>query len=160
MSRINVYAADEYGDPGTEFVGWFNLDKAESWVDRDYERTGYGTGLYRTSQGRWVFDGETGRCMYITPDEAREWLLANKQDDAVERYFGEIEEERGPGRPRVGEQVCFTAPAGDLAAADAIAEQDGISRSAVMRAALAAYVTGDKAIAHLVAPETTETQEK
>lgn len=54
--------------------------------------------------------------------------------------FGPVEEERGPGRPKVGEQVCFTVPSTHLALLDAMAEQQGVGRSFILRAAVASYV--------------------
>ena len=153
MSRMNVYAeTGEYDLTEPELAGWFDWSKASHWDDSDYNGngslgTGRGTGLYRTAQGRWVsetwsrWQGEPRHaCTFTTPEQAREWLLRNDEDAAVAEHFGEIEEERGPGRPKVGEQVCFTVPAADLGIIDALVERDGSSRSAVLRRAVAAFV--------------------
>lgn len=159
---MNVYAEpDEYGTMQSDLAGWFDLSKADHWDDSDYNGngslgTGRGTGLYRTTQGRWVSDvwsrrqgGPSHACTFTTPEHAREWLLRNDEDAAVAEHFGEIEEERGPGRPKVGEQVCFTVPAAHLAAVDAFAERENLTRSAVLRLAVAHFA------AETAAPETT-----
>jgi hypothetical protein len=158
MSRMNVYAEpDEYGTIQSDLTGWFDLSKADHWDDSDYNGngslgTGRGTGLWRTAQGRWVSDiwsrwqdEPSHACTFTTPEHARDWLLRNDEDAAVSKYFGEIEEERGPGRPKVGEQVCFTVPADDLAIIDNLAKQGGKGRSEVLRNAVAAFVKPVKA---------------
>lgn len=157
MARINVYSWPDEDDYLTkpELLGWFDSSKADRWTDGDYNGngslgTGRGEALFRTAQGRWVkqiwsnWQGETNKHTFIEPDEAREWLLRNGMDDAVARYFGEIEEERGPGRPKVGEQVCFTVPADVLTDLDAIVQRDNTSRSAVLRRAAIALVAAEK----------------
>ena len=156
MSRINVYGHnDEWDYEGTRTLeGWFDSSKADRWTDADYNGngsggTGRGQAIWRTAQGRWVmqnwsaWQGEEGRFEFTTPEAAREWLLSNDNDDAVAEHFGEIEEERGPGRPKVGEQVCFTVPPEDLALVDAIVESDSSTRSAVLRRAVAAFVASE-----------------
>jgi hypothetical protein len=178
MSRVNIYKSYtdyEYeGDGAPQLIGWFDPSKAEVFEqDKRWDgnnMVGVITGsqwvdeyLYRTKGGRWVRNHDAtrycnGNAVYefLTDAQAKDWLLRSEcNDDTVERFFGEIEEERGPGRPKVGEQVCFTVPADDLAAVDAMAERYGEARSAVLRKAVAAYIAGDKAIAHLTAPGTT-----
>jgi hypothetical protein len=153
MSRINVYSWPDEDDylAKPELLGWFDSAKADRWTDRDYNGngsggTGRGQAVYRTAQGRWVlsnwsnWQGEANSYTFIEPEQAQEWLLRNDCDDAVAEHFGEIEEERGPGRPKVGEQVCFTVPAGDLALIDNMAKQGGKGRSEVLRNAVAAFV--------------------
>ena len=149
MNRTNVYAS-------AELAGWFDYDKAERWSDEDYNHngsggTGRGQAVIRTAQGRWIlqhwtlWQDEDSRHEYITDEAAREWLLRNDEDAAVAKYFGEIEEERGPGRPKVGEQVCFTVSPEDLALIDNMAKQGGKGRSEVLRNAVAAFVQPVKA---------------
>jgi hypothetical protein len=153
MSRMNVYAEPgEYDFTQPELAGWFDPGKASHWDDSDYNGngslgTGRGTGLWRTAQGRWVSetwsrwqDEPRHACTFTTPQQAREWLLRNDEDAAVAEYFGDVEEERGPGRPSIGEQVCFTVPAEDLALIDNMAKQGGRGRSEVLRNAVAAFV--------------------
>jgi hypothetical protein len=41
--------------------------------------------------------------------------------------------------PKVGEQVCFTVPATHLAAVDAFAERENLTRSAALRLAVAHF---------------------
>lgn len=117
-TRINVYKLldNGYGEHERVFDGWFDLSRAERWSDQDHNGNGSGgpgrgVAVYRTAQGRWVMEewtnwqGEEDLCYFIEADKAREWLLANNFDEAVEEHFGEIEEERGPGRPAIGDQV-------------------------------------------------------
>lgn len=165
MNRINVYLAPEdlddvedYARPAKpELLGWFDYDKTEKIAeDADWDGSNcisVATGtqfdhqeLLRTAQGRWVLHGYSqwqnvmDTYQFITDDDAQGWLLRNNRDEDVAKHFGKVEEERGPGRPKVGEQVCFTIGADDLAAVDAIAEQQGVPRSAVLRLAVAAFV--------------------
>ena len=166
MNRINVYSHDDPlvtwdDDPSernaAQLLGWFDYDKAEK-IHEDTEWDGsnhisVATGsqwdhemLLRTAQGRWVLKTYSNRqgvmdsYRFVKDGEAREWLLSNNDDANAAKYFGPVEEERGPGRPRVGEQVCFTVAADDLAAIDAIAEYISKARSAVLRDAVAEYV--------------------
>jgi hypothetical protein len=119
MARVNVYSRDEY-EPST-LIGWYDPDKAVESIDEDTEWNGHNhigvisggqagyERLYRTKGGRWVryynFTAEYNGPEYsefLTDEQAKDWLLRNGSDDIVEKYFGEIEEERGPGRPAVG----------------------------------------------------------
>jgi len=165
MARVNIFSQPDEDDyySTSELVGWFDPQKAEVFEqDKRWDgnnMVGVITGsqwideyLYRTKSGRWVCLNDAtryhnGSAVYefITDEQAKDWLLRSEcNDNAVERFFGEIEEERGPGRPKVGEQVCFTVPAGDLAAIDAIAESESLARSAVLRNAVAEYVLGQQ----------------
>jgi len=166
MSRVNVYKTyyddlDDYTDSETTEVlaGWFDPTKAEVFEqDKRWDgnnMVGVITGsqwideyLYRTKGGRWVLNHDAHRYrggpdtyQFLTDAQAKDWLLRSEcNDDAVERFFGEIEEEHGPGRPGIGEQVCFTIPADDLAEIDAIAGRDGLARSATLRNAVSSYI--------------------
>lgn len=118
MARINVYRpADEYED-GPVLEGWFDSAKAEvfeeatRWDGQNKVSAVapifHHEALYRTRGGRWVLNhwsqwqGTTETYTFIDDEQARMWLLKCGHDDAVKRYFGAIEEERGPGRPAVG----------------------------------------------------------
>lgn len=163
MKRINVYSQpDEYGtfgsaDAGPELLGWFDPDKATRFgEDTEWDGSNHisvATGsqwdheaLLRTAQGRWVLSTYSNRqgvmntYRFISDNDAREWLLRNNSDDEAAKYFGPVGEERGPGRPKVGEQVCFTVSAEDLAIIDNMAKQGGKGRSEVLRNAVAAFV--------------------
>ena len=164
MRRINVYGDDrdsylsyEEYDLKPVLIGWFDYDKAEKihedteWDGRNHISVATGSQwdhemLLRTAQGRWVLEtysnrqGVMGTYRFVSDTEAREWLLRNNDDENAAKYFGLVEEERGPGRPSIGEQVCFTVPATHLALVDAMAEQQGVARSVVLRAAIASYV--------------------
>jgi hypothetical protein len=147
--RINIYS-DPADEDGTVRVGHFESDKAERWSDADHNGngsggTGRGQALYRTSGGKWVlcnwslWQGESDRFEYITPERAREWLLRNHEDEAVARYLGPVaeEEDRSPGRPAVGEPVNVRLGDDLLGAIDAYAVLAGTSRAAAIRELLA-----------------------
>ncbi len=144
MARINV--CDDFG----ELAGWFDENKAErfseaTWWDGS-NHVSVATGsqwdhqvLYRTKGGRWVlhswpqWQGRPERYRFITDAEAQTWLLKNEHDAAVERFFGEIEEERGPGRPAIGPATLVRLPEKMIAALDRRAEKEGVSRAEVIR---------------------------
>lgn len=149
MARVNVY--DRYD--GT-LVGWFNDDAAETFGEyREWDGSNMisrATGsqwrheeLYRTAGGRWVLhrwsnvQGEREHYEFITEDEAREWLLAQGHDEAVERYFGAIEEERGPGRPEIGPRLQVRVPQEIIDGLDKLADIEGVPRADVVRRLLA-----------------------
>lgn len=111
MARVNVYHDGK--------LGWFDPAKAERFTEATWwngsvhisKATGSqwdSQAVYRTKGGRWVLrcwsrrQGEGESYRFISDEEAKKWLLENEEDEAVQRYFGEIEEERGPGRPAVG----------------------------------------------------------
>lgn len=149
MARINVY--EEAG-----LAGWFNPETAtcynqgkewdgnnmvgvitrSQWVD-EY--------LYRTAGGRWVLNHDASRYhngsddyRFLTDDEARDWLLRSEiNDKAIEEHFGELEEERGPGRPEIGPPVNIRL--GDLLPKiDARANAEGVTRAELVRRLVAA----------------------
>lgn len=119
MARINIYIdATESSEPTTAgertLVGWFDDAKARLFEEgkrwNGQNNVGVISGLqigseclWLTGGQRWVreydssheFDGPH-YYQFITPDAAREWLLRNGDDDAVEELFGPIEEESGP----------------------------------------------------------------
>lgn len=159
MSRINVYTRpDDYDmEPHPKLAGWFDSDKAE-WIREDTYWNGNSRlgvisglecgyeGLYRTANGRWVryynarnqFNGPEFY-EFLTDEQAREWLLRNSSDDLVEKYFGEVEEERGPGRPEIGgPAINLRFPQDMLDRIDAAAKTDGISRAEKIRRLCAA----------------------
>jgi len=142
--RENVF--DEFG----ELVGWFDRAKAEEFTEATRwdgsNHISLATGsqwdheiLYRTAGGRWVLHGWSqwqGRpesYRFVSDAKAREWLLANGEDEAVEKHFGEIEEERGPGRPEIGPAVMVRLPEEMIAQLDARAEAEEVSRAEIVR---------------------------
>lgn len=147
MSRINVYDhSDEWTPP--KLVGWYDSERAERWSDANHNGhgaggVGRGEAVVRTAQGRWVlqhwtaWQGESADHEYITADEAREWLIRNDEDDAVERWFGELPEEAGPGRPEVGPRFQLRLPAEMTAEIDQRADGEGVSRAEMTRRLLA-----------------------
>lgn len=158
MTRINVTETthDPYDAEETivRVAGWFDVDKATAYQE-DTEWNGNNhiskaTGsqwdhqiLYRTAKGRWVLHcwssdtrSSTPSYEFVTDDDAREWLIAQREDEAVAKYFGELEEERGPGRPEVGGAVHVRL--GELLPRiDAEAERLGVNRAEAIRRLLA-----------------------
>src|SRR5678815_1595847 len=156
MSRTNVYA---YGEDGTKtLAGWFDPDKADlikedrRWDGHNMvsvhttERYGHQT-LYRTSGGRWVLNfssqwqGSEDRYEFVTDERARAWLLVNGSDDVIAHFFGEVEEERGPGRPEVGPAFSVRFPPELLDRVDQAATVEGISRAEMIRRLVVAGLT-------------------
>lgn len=152
MSRINIFSTDEEGD--RTLVGWFDpaacdhFDEATRWDGQnnvsvnaggqyDHER------LYRTPGGKWVLNhwsqwqGVQETYRFLAGDEARTWLLIAEEDAAVEKYFGEIEDERGPGRPAIVDGATFSLkfPAVLLGHVDEAAKVAGVSRAEWLRRA-------------------------
>jgi hypothetical protein len=153
MDRINVYSypAEEESFGETTLAGWFDGDKALRWDDADYNGNGSGgtargQAVNRTSGGRWVLEhwtrwqNERSRYEFISDEAAREWLLRNGCDKAVAEHFGDIEEERGPGRPTIGEPINIRL--GDLLGrVDAFATAAGQTRAEAIRELVTAGLT-------------------
>jgi hypothetical protein len=160
VPRVNVYDSLSDYEAGeglhAELLGWFDPAKAECFEqDKDWDgnnMVGVMSGsqwvdeyLYRTKGGRWVRNHDATRCMsgpdtyeFLTDEQAKDWLLrSGNHDDAVERFFGEIEDEKGPGRPEIGTPVNVRL--GDLLGpVDAYAADCGIKRAEAVRRLVAA----------------------
>jgi hypothetical protein len=111
MPRTNIF---KYKAGGRILDGWFHpedaerFDEATRWDGQDLvsiltsDSDGHET-LYRTAEGRWVrhrwsqWEGNEGTYQFIDDAEARVWLLTCHHDDDVEKYFGELTDEAGPG---------------------------------------------------------------
>jgi hypothetical protein len=153
MARVNVF--DECG----ELEGWFDEAKAEEFKEATWwdgsNHISVATGsqwdhqvLYRTKGGRWVlhswsqWQGRPETYRFITDAEAQTWLLKNENDEAAERFFGEIEDERGPGRPEIGPVIQVRLPEELLERVDALAGQTGASRAETIRQLLERALEG------------------
>lgn len=109
--------------------------------------------LYLTKGGRWVenrdarneFNG-SNTYRFLTDAEAQTWLIraadAQRPDDdaekALNKYFGEPEEESGPnpgGRPTVGPTVNVAYPRELLDRIETAAKTAGVSRAEWLRQA-------------------------
>lgn len=154
MTRIYVTEpnTDDAEQP-PQAAGYFASEKAEVWTSktewdgqnrvdvntRDYTCSQF---LYRTAQGRWVLNvvskwvGTPETYTYISDTEARDWLLFNDHDTDLYKYFGEAEEERGPGRPEIGGRVNVRL--GDLVQqVDAWATAHGVKQAEAIRQLIA-----------------------
>lgn len=158
MPRINVYADDEDGQ--RILAGWFDPDKAEvaaedfrydEHTNRVSVHTGdqfYHQALYHTSGGRWVlhcwsqWQGSVPTYEFLTDEQAKTWLLVNGSDDVIAEHFGEVEEERGPGRPEVGKPINVRLGDELLAQVDAEAKRCGKSRADTLRDLVAQALAG------------------
>lgn len=133
MLRTNIHkqTPSEWGGTDWSFDGWFDYHKAEIWEGGEYA-PGLRTDLLRTKQGHWLYgyitnwQGQDHRFERITPDEAREWLIrSGDYDEDITTYFGELEEERGPGRPSEGTRIDVRLPGNLLTRVDEQHERDG-----------------------------------
>ena len=147
MRRVSI--TETSGDGQISLAGWFDYDKTEAFTEATYwdgsRHASVNTGhwseghqtLLRTSQGRWVLASERGgqqdAFCYLSAEAAREWLIRNHRDDDVERFFGRLEDERGPGRPEIGEAINVRLGDKRLARVDAFAAGRELTRAAALR---------------------------
>jgi hypothetical protein len=151
MARINVYSYDDEG--GKTLDGWFDTSRAEDYredsrwngnshigIESGIDHRFGGEWLYRTQGGRWVRHRDTKNYFhgpetfeFIAAEAARDWLMRNDHDDVVAKHFGEIEEERGPGRPEVGKPINVRLGDDLLLRVDAEADRRGKSRADTLR---------------------------
>jgi hypothetical protein len=110
-------------DPVWAWAGSFDTETAEFWQSSEEDDT---TRVWRTPSGRWVMTTRAWDS-YIARDEAHKWLRRHGHADA-------IREHDGPGRPEVGPCVKVRLPEETLADVDAMAERNGVSRAAQIRA--------------------------
>ncbi len=163
MNRINIYHYPDH-DPADHdplppvLDGWFDESSAEvfledkQWDGNNHRSVHTGSEfehqtLYRTAGGRWVlhcwsqWQGTTPTYRFVTDNTAREWLIRNGDDHHIARLFGELEAERGPGRPEVGPAVNIRL--GDLLpAVDQRAKDEGLTRAEMIRRLVAAGIAG------------------
>lgn len=152
MDRIKVTEADDTGAPAR--IGWFDRDTAESfdegtrWNGQNHVSLHTSDKfdhqiLYRTAEGRWVLrgwsqrDGRPDTYEWIGDDRARDWLILSGNDEAAERHLGDIEPERGPGRPAIGPPITVRFPADVLEVLDATAKAEDITRAEFIRRRMA-----------------------
>lgn len=149
MSKEKVIRVNVFDFEGN-LIGWFDRAKAEEfkeatrWDGSNHISIATGSQwdhevLYRTAGGRWVlrfwsqYEKRPESYRFISDMKAREWLLLNQEDEAAEKYFGEIEGERGPGRPEIGPAVLIRLPEELLAEVDSRAEAEEVSRAEIVR---------------------------
>jgi hypothetical protein len=167
MLRINVYRYNEE-DGSRVLDGYFDADKAEAFKE-DAEWNGsnhisvhtrsqhHHQMLYRTAGGRWVlhgwsnWQGSTPSYEFIDDTRAREWLLINHDDAVIEKHFGVIEEERGPGRPEIGPRSEVRFPGATLERLDVQAGILGIKRPDLIRRYVEQGLDQDKVSAEVAA---------
>lgn len=149
--RVNVYEYPEYpgdNDDEPKLVGWFEWTKSDRWPGPTRDGAGNhlatGEALIRTAKGRWVLEhwsrwqDDTDKYVFVSDDQARTWLLDHGEDATVREYFGEIEEERGPGRPEIGSPVQVRLGTDLLERVDSWASERGVKRAEAIRRLVAA----------------------
>lgn len=158
MTKEKVIRENVFDRDG-EFVGWFDRAKAERFEEATHwdgnNHISHATGsqwdheeLYRTAGGRWVlhfwsqYQGHPCGYRFVGDDRAREWLLLNDHDEAVERFFGEIEDEVGPGRPEIGPPILVHLPAEMTEKLEALAQRCSTPRAEVIRRLLGEALQG------------------
>lgn len=152
MSRINIYGTDPYNGERT-LEGWFDPSAAVETIEGATEWDGdnmvpvHGGGyayrytLYRTPGGRWVelvssrWVRQGDQYRFLDDEAARTWLITDNTDTSakvLERYFGELDDEAGPGRPEIGGEVKVRL--GELlGAVDEWAAAQDVSRAEAVR---------------------------
>lgn len=148
MRRINITEDDEFTGERT-LLGHFDLDRATQfdeatrWNGSNHVSVATSDPydhqvLYRTAGGRWVLnewsqmEGRPDIYKYVDEARAHEWLLLNEHVEDAEKYFGEVPDEVGPGRPAVGGATNLRL-GDDLTARVDAARTDGESRAAAIR---------------------------
>jgi hypothetical protein len=143
MGRITMR-----GDGGV--LRWFDPDtateiaEATDWDGHNQQsvhtgKHGHHQSLYRTKSGRWVlcawsqWQGTLPHYEFIPDEAAREWLIVNESDELLAKHFGEVEPERGPGRPEVGKPINIRLGDDLLGQVDAQAARQGDTRADVLR---------------------------
>lgn len=115
--------------------GWYDESKARTWPVLDGEM------LVLTAAGEWMLRpaGITEEALPIDRDQARALLAAAGLSTAPADQWSPPEPRRAgrPGRRPVGAKVDVRLPDEMLAAVDAIAADDGVTRADVIRAAVA-----------------------
>lgn len=151
MARIKVPYTDDFGDTKT---GWFESDSAErfeegtNWDGNNrigtcsgLQASVAGETLYRTSSGRWVLNRDTRNYFngpnaysFLDDEDAQDWLLRSEiNEEALEKHFGGVEEESGPGRPEIGPPFPIRFPVDLLKRTDARATELKVSRAELIR---------------------------
>lgn len=146
-------------DDDGQAIGWFDPEAAD-WFDdgvrwdgsnmvglnsRDWTAT---ERLARTPGGRWVlerasrWEGAATSYQFVSDAEALTWLITSDQHEgAITQYFPESPVEVGPGRPEIGPEVKVRLPADVLAAVDARAEAQSVTRAEALRRLITAGLT-------------------
>jgi len=153
MARVNVWSElSAPADYPAVITGWYDDSKLRGeWPNCTWQQwhDGYGEAVALTSGGRWVREVKDRYHVsseYITRDEAREWLLAAKEDDAIAEHFGDVpaEEDRRQGRQEIGAPVQIRL--GDLLGrVDEYAAARQVSRAEAVRVLVAAGLEAEAA---------------
>ena len=150
MARINIRTEDPV--TGATSLGWFDpetsirYDSGREWNGQNQISIMTGSEwvdefLYRTKGGRWVLNHDATRYCggpdsyrFVTDEEAHLWLIRSEiNDEAIAEHFGELEAERGPGRPEIGGYAAVRYGAELLARVDEDAKRRGVTRAELLR---------------------------
>ncbi len=157
--RIVSPQVTEYGDEIEGTGGWFDAGKATRYDEaKDWNgnnMVGMASGgqcgyedLWLTAGGRWVHhrdfrDEFNGPNVYRfnTADQAKEWMIRAGVGEAdLAAAFPEVAEERGPGQPQIGTVRKITLPDDAWDALGTLADAEKVSRSELVRRAVADYL--------------------
>ncbi|MFC7924782.1 hypothetical protein [Streptomyces cinereoruber] len=133
MTADRFAAARRRGDAARFVRETLYRTKAGRWVHQSASHIG--------PRGKWVDDpadatpslpGPAVQHRYLDEAEALAWLSANARTEDAERWLQEASEERGPGRPEIGQPIQVRL--GDLlAAVDEWAGARSCSRAEAVR---------------------------
>lgn len=115
----------EAGVPA-RIVGTFDNDSIIDWwrpTNRDDP-----TRLKLTKSRQWVLESKPD-CYYLTPAEARAWLIRNGHRDAVTAHLGHDE----AGRPPVGPEVKLRLPQAVITAVEQLGQENNWDRATTLR---------------------------
>lgn len=129
--RISIYATDPDQHGMKTVEGWYDPDAVTVDLDEARDFDGHShigrsssmkinrQNLVRTSGGRWVlttdrrpeFNGPLER-VFVTDEQARQWLLVNDHEETAEKWFGPIGDEHASLRT-LGERLAAAQAALD-----------------------------------------------
>lgn len=134
-TRLLYHQPSEYemltGAPN-RVVGQFDTDDVvDDWGTGPDSESLARLWLTHTGHWAWTHPGQDYdyACHYVTPAEARTFLVRAGQRDAVAQHLDHAER----GRPEVGPEVKVRLPKGVVAAAETLAADNGWSRSETLR---------------------------
>ena len=140
---IHLRARTMGNDPGSvPWAGSLNTAAAQCWRV-EVTDCGDGTGepradeavmpgrIWLTPSGRWALTTRDWDC-YLTTNQARHWLIHNGYHDVVRDHIDRPRDREG--RPEIGPEVKTRLPETTIAAVDRLAQINGLSRAAQLRA--------------------------
>lgn len=147
MSVIEVRARlltwDEYiTNQEVGYAGSFQTDTSDYWdvtvTDQlirpgapDMPGTSWQARVWLTRSGRWIYTVK-GDARVLTLQQARAILIASDRAGVVREHIDRVRNREG--RPEIGPEVKTRLPLSAIAAVDRLADANGVSRAAQLRA--------------------------